>query len=67
MPYTEQSLSVRSSFTEHPQVYGYYEQGITNPYDDDLFSVSSGFHNASMMVLYLRATDVSRLYVNREA
>lgn len=67
MPYTEQSLSVRNSFTKKPQVYGYYEQGITSPYDDELFSVSSGFHNTSMMVLYLRAADVSRIYVNKEA
>jgi hypothetical protein len=67
MTYTEQSLSVRSSFTEHPQVYGYYEQGITNSYADELFSVSSGFHNESVSTLYLRAADVSRLYVNREA
>ena len=67
MTYTEQSLSVRSSFTEHPQVYGYYEQGITNSYADELFSVSSGFHNESVSILYLRAADVSRLYVNREA
>jgi hypothetical protein len=67
MTYTEQSLSVRSSFTKHPQVYGYYEQGVTNSYADELFSVSSGFHNESVTTLYLRAADVSRLYVNREA
>lgn len=67
MTYTEQSLSVRSSFTKHPQVYGYYEQGVTNSYADELFSVSSGYHNESVTTLYLRAADVSRLYVNREA
>ncbi|HIH23591.1 TPA: hypothetical protein HA251_01010, partial [Candidatus Woesearchaeota archaeon] len=67
MPYTEQSLSVRNSFTSQPQSYGYYEQGITNSYVDEVFSVSSGFHNANLTVLYLRAADITRLYVNREA
>jgi adenosine/AMP kinase len=67
MPYSEQSLSVRSSFTKHPQSYGYYEQGITNSYADEIFSVSSGFHNANVTILYLRAADITRLYVNREA
>jgi|GEM_PF-2674811 len=67
MPYTEQSLSVRNSFTRQPQIYGYYEQGITNPYTDEMFSVSSGFHNANLTILYLRSADVSRLYINREA
>jgi hypothetical protein len=67
MTYSEQSLSIRNSFTEHPQVYGYYEQGITNSYNDEMFSVSSGFHNENLTLLYLRAADVTRLYVNREA
>jgi hypothetical protein len=67
MTYTEQSLSVRNSFTDTPQVYGYYEQGITNSYADELMSVSSGFHNTSTTVLYLRAANVGRVYVNREA
>lgn len=65
-PYTDQSLSVRNSFTEIPQVYGYYEQGITNPYADELFSVSSGFHNADLTMVYLQAANVGRLYVNME-
>jgi hypothetical protein len=58
---------VRSSFQDIPQAYGYYEQGVTNSYDDEIFSVSSGFHNTSMMILYLRAADITRLYINREA
>jgi hypothetical protein len=66
MPYTDQSLSVRNSFTEQDQVYGYYEQGITNAYADELFSVSSGFHNAKLTELYLKAANVKRLYVNLE-
>jgi len=65
-PYTDQSLAVRSSFTEIPQTYGYYEQGITNSYDDELFSVSSGYHNANLTILYLKAANVGRLYVNNE-
>ena len=65
-PYTDQSLSVRSSFTKIPQTYGYYEQGITNPYLDEMFSVSSGFHAAEYTITYLKAADVSRLYVNTE-
>ena len=44
--YTDQSFAVRNSFTYKSQVFGYYEQGITNPYVDEIFSVSSGFHNA---------------------
>ena len=65
-PYTDQSLAVRSSFQRIPQVYGYYEQGITNAYNDELFSVSSGYHNAELTVLYLKAANVGRLYVNNE-
>lgn len=65
-PYTDQSLSVRNSFTLIPQVYGYYEQGITNPYADELFSVSSGYHDAEKSILYLRAANVGRLYVNMQ-
>lgn len=65
-PYTDQSLSVRSSFREIPQVYGYYEQGVTNSYTDEIFSVSSGFHNKNLSVLYLQAGNVGRLYVNTE-
>lgn len=65
-PYTDQSLSVRNSFTSVPQTYGYYEQGITNPYADELFSVSSGFHNHDMTLIYLKAANVGRLYINME-
>ncbi len=65
-PYTDQSLSVRNSFTNQPQVYGYYEQGITNPYADEMFSVSSGFHNLNLTTLYLKAGHVGRLYINTE-
>ncbi|HLG24544.1 MAG TPA: hypothetical protein VI564_06465 [Candidatus Nanoarchaeia archaeon] len=65
-PYTDQSLSVRSSFTQIPQSYGYYEQGITNTFNDEIFSVSSGFHNADNTILYLKAANVARLYVNME-
>ena len=65
-PYTDQSLSVRSSFTKIPQTYGYYEQGITNPYLDEIFSVSSGFHAAEYTITYLKAVNVGRLYVNTE-
>lgn len=65
-PYTDQSLAVRNSFTEQPQAYGYYEQGITNAYNDEIFSVSSGFHNADLSVLYLKAANIGRLYVNME-
>lgn len=66
VPYTDQSFAVRNSFTERPQVYGYYEQGITNTYADELMSVSSGFHNAELTILYLKAGNVARLYVNTE-
>ena len=66
VPYTDQSLAVRNSFTQHPQVYGYYEQGVTNSYADEIFSVSSGYHNAYLTILYLKAADVGRLYVNTE-
>jgi hypothetical protein len=66
MPYTDQSFSVRNSFTLTPQVYGYYEQGITNPYADELFSVSSGYHDADKTLLYLKAANVGRLYVNMQ-
>lgn len=65
-PYTDQSLAVRNSFTKIPQAYGYYEQGITNPFNDEIFSVSSGFHNANLTVLYLKAANIGRLYVNME-
>ena len=65
-PYTDQSLSVRNSFTFIPQSYGYYEQGITNPYNDEIFSVSSGFHNSNISIIYLKAANVVRLYVNTE-
>jgi hypothetical protein len=65
-PYTDQSLSVRNSFTFIPQVYGYYEQGITNSYTDEMFSVSSGYHDATRTLLYLKAANVGRLYVNLE-
>ncbi len=65
MPYTEQSLAVRNSFTSQHQVYGYYEQGITNSYADEMFSVSSGFHTAEHTILYLQAAGVTRLYVNK--
>jgi len=65
-PYTDQSLSVRNSFTEVPQAYGYYEQGITNAYSDEIFSVSSGYHDAENTLLYLKATNVGRLYINNE-
>lgn len=65
-PYTDQSLAVRNSFTLIPQAYGYYEQGITNAYTDEIFSVSSGFHNADLTILYLKATNIGRLYVNTE-
>ncbi|MDO8508207.1 MAG: hypothetical protein Q7S27_00820 [Nanoarchaeota archaeon] len=65
-PYTDQSLAVRSSFQEIPQVYGYYEQGITNSYSDELFSVSSGFHEKETTILYLKAANVARLYINTE-
>ena len=65
-PYTDQSLSVRSSFTGIPQLYGYFEQGITNPYADEGFSVSSGFHSKDLTLLYLRAMNVERLYVNTQ-
>jgi hypothetical protein len=64
VPYTDQSLAVRNSFTQHPQVYGYYEQGVTNSYADEVFSVSSGYHNAYLTILYLKAANVGRLYVN---
>ena len=63
-PYTDQSLAVRNSFTFIPQTYGYYEQGITNAFNDEVFSVSSGFHNADLTLLYLKAANVGRLYVN---
>lgn len=63
-PYSEQSLSVRSSFNALPQVYGYYEQGITNSYADEIFSVSSGYHDYNLTMLYLKAANVGRLYVN---
>ncbi|HLP79207.1 MAG TPA: hypothetical protein VK158_01095 [Acidobacteriota bacterium] len=66
MPYTDQSFSVRNSFTLQHQVYGYYEQGITNPYVDEIFSVSSGYHNSNLTVLYLKAANVERLYINKE-
>jgi len=66
VPYTDQSFTVRNSFTNVSQVYGYYEQGIQNPYDDEIFSVSSGYQNAANTVLYLKATNVARLYVNLE-
>lgn len=66
MPYTDQSLAVRSSFQAIPQTYGYYEQGITNAYADEAFSVSSGFHNVDLTTLYLKATNVNRLYINTE-
>ena len=65
-PYTDQSLSVRSSFLEIPQAYGYYEQGITNAYADELFSVSSGFHSAEISLVYLEASNVGRLYINTQ-
>ncbi|HLC32381.1 MAG TPA: hypothetical protein VJJ82_00990 [Candidatus Nanoarchaeia archaeon] len=65
-PYTDQSLAVRNSFTKVPQTYGYYEQGITNAFADELFSVSSGYHNAKLTVLHLKAANVGRLYVNTE-
>jgi len=65
-PYAAQSLAVRNSFTNTHQVYGYYEQGITNPYVDEMFSVSSGYHNAELTILYLQAANVGRLYVNME-
>lgn len=65
-PYTDQSLAVRNSFTKIPQVYGYYEQGITNSYADELFSVSSGFQSVENTLLYLKAADVSRIYINME-
>lgn len=65
-PYTDQSLSVRNSFTKVPQLYGYYEQGITNPYADEGFSVSSGFHDREISLLYLQAMNIGRLYVNTE-
>jgi len=65
-PYTDQSLAVRNSFTYIPQTYGYYEQGITNPYSDELFSVSSGYHNANVSLIYLKAANIERLYVNTE-
>lgn len=65
-PYTDQSLAVRNSFTEIPQTYGYYEQGITNAFADEVFSVSSGYHNAKLTVLHLKAANVGRLYVNTE-
>jgi len=65
-PYTDQSLAVRNSFTLIPQAYGYYEQGITNPYADEIFSVSSGYHNAKLTILYLKAADVTRLYINTQ-
>jgi hypothetical protein len=65
-PYTDQSLSVRNSFNEIPQIYGYYEQGITNSFSDELFSVSSGFHNTDLTIIYLRAANVERLYVNMD-
>lgn len=65
-PYTDQSLAVRNSFTYIPQAYGYYEQGITNPYNDEIFSVSSGFHNAKVTLTYLKAANIGRLYVNME-
>ncbi len=65
-PYTDQSLSVRNSFTEVSQTYGYYEQGITNAYADEVFSVSSGYHSADVSILYLKAANVARLYINTE-
>jgi hypothetical protein len=66
MPYTDQSFAVRNSFTHKPQIYGYYEQGIINAYTDEIFSVSSGYHNAKLTTLYLKATNTGRLYVNIE-
>jgi len=66
MPYTDQSFAVRNSFTKQYQAYGYYEQGITNPYADEIFSVSSGYHNADLTLMYLKAANVARLYVNTE-
>jgi hypothetical protein len=65
-PYTDQSLSVRNDFTFIPQVYGYYEQGITNPYTDEIFSASSGYHDSDKTIMYLKAANVGRLYVNVE-
>ncbi len=65
-PFSDQSLSVRNSFTNVPQSYGYYEQGITNAYNDEIFSVSSGYHNANLTLVYLKAANVGRLYVNME-
>ncbi len=67
MTYLDQSLSVRQSFKETSQAYGYYEQGITNAYADEIFSVSSGYHNANVTELYLQAANVDRLYVNKDA
>lgn len=65
-PYTDQSLSVRSSFNNISEVYGYYEQGITNSYADELFSVSSGYQNYENTLLYLKVANVERLYINME-
>jgi hypothetical protein len=64
MPYTDQSFAVRNSFTLKPQAYGYYEQGITNPYADEIFSVSSGYHKSELALIYLKAANIGRLYVN---
>jgi hypothetical protein len=66
MPYIVQSFAVRNSFTLKPQLYGYYEQGITNPYADEMFSVSSGFHNANLTTIYLKAANIGRLYISKE-
>jgi hypothetical protein len=65
-PYTSQSLAVRSSFRNIPQVYGYYEQGITNAYADEIFSVSSGFHDAETSLIYLKSVNVKRMYINMQ-
>ena len=67
IPYTSQSVAVRNSFTLQEQVYGYYEQGITNSYADEMMSVSSGFHNVDVSQVYLEAGNIRRLYVNTEA
>lgn len=66
VPYPDQSVSVRNSFTLQDQVYGYYEQGITNSYADEMMSVSSGFHNVDVTQVYLEAANIKRLYVNTE-
>lgn len=66
VPYTDQSFAVRNSFTNQHQTYGYYEQGITNAYDDEIFSVSSGYHPRDLTLIYLKAANVARLYVNTQ-